>query len=195
MLKNCSRALAQASIAAVFLAGCQAEKITHYKAAKAVEAAAIRDDPSAAIPEPPRPAGGLRWTLPPGWAEGAGDGMRYATLKPSVAGKVEISVVVLPGLAGGEAANVNRWRGQLGLAALDELALAQGREIIRTKAGPFSVYDFSSEGQKKSRMVAGLALLDGSTWFLKLLGDAPAVAAARPGFIHLLEGLHVDQAN
>ena len=90
---------------------------------------------------------------------------------------------------------MNRWRGQLGLAAMDESALARGREIIRTKAGPFAVYDFSSEGEKKSRMVAGLALLDGSTWFLKLLGDAPAVAAARPGFIHLLEGLHVDQAN
>ncbi len=195
MLKHCPSAIAQASLAALFLAGCQPGKITHYQVAKPVETAAVREDPSAAIPNPPRPAGGLRWTLPKGWAEGAGDGMRYATLKPPVAGKVEVSVVVLPGVAGGEAANVNRWRGQLGLAAMDEGSLAKGREIVRTKAGPFSVYDFESGGEKKSRMVAALALLDGSTWFLKLLGDAPAVAAARPDFIHILEGLHVAEAN
>ena len=103
-----------------------------------------------------------------------------------------MSVVVLPGSAGGELANVNRWRGQLGLGAADELALAAARETIRTGAGPLSLYDFSSEGEKRSRMVVGLAVFDGNAWFVKMVGDAGPVGVARTDFIHLLESLHLE---
>jgi len=116
------------------------------------------------VPPPPRPANGLKWTLPKGWTEGAGGGMRYATLKPPVPGKVELSVVVLPGPAGGELNNVNRWRGQIGLLPIDEAALDAARKTVKTKIGPVSVFDFTSEGQTKSRMVTGLiSSADGNT--------------------------------
>ena len=90
----------------------------------------------ASCPPPPRPTGqgALKWALPKGWTETPGSGMRYATLTPPGAGKVEMSVVVLPGAAGGELANVNRWRGQIGLPPLDEAALGsrpEGREEPR----------------------------------------------------------------
>ena len=103
-----------------------------------------RDD----VPLPPSPpsANALKWTLPKGWTDAAGSGMRYATLKPPVPGRVDVSVVVLPGPAGGELANVNRWRGQIGLAPIDHQALAAARTALETKAGVVSVYDFSSEG-------------------------------------------------
>jgi hypothetical protein len=140
----------------------------------------------------PAPASALQWTLPRGWTATLVGGMRYATLKPPVEGRIDVSVVVLPGPAGGELANVNRWRGQLGLGAIDEPALASVRQAVQTKAGPLSVYDFTSEGEKKSRMVAGLAFLEGNSWFVKMIGDAGAVAAARADFIHLLQSLHFD---
>jgi hypothetical protein len=130
-----------------------------------------------------------------GWTESLSGGMRYATIKPAVAGKLDVSVVVLPGPAGGELANVNRWRGQIGLAPVDEATLATLRKTIRTKAGPVSVYDFVSEGQQKSRMLAGLTVAEGNTWFVKMLGDAEPVAAARRDFMHLLESLRFDAAN
>jgi hypothetical protein len=60
---------------------------------------------------------------------------------------------------------------------------------VKTKAGPVAVYDFTSEGTKKSRLVAGLIELEGSTWFVKITGDAEAAAAARPAFLRLLESL------
>ena len=151
--------------------------------------------PAGQLPAPPRPTGtgALKWTLPNGWTETPGSGMRYATLTPPDAGKVELSVVVLPGPAGGELANVNRWRGQIGLPPIDEAALAGARTPVKCKAGTVAVFDFTSLGQIQSRMVTGLlATADGNTWFLKLMGDGDPVGKAKPAFLKLLGSLHLD---
>lgn len=145
------------------------------------------------MPAPPTPKASLKWSLPKGWSELPGGGMRFATFKPPVPGKLEATVVVLPGPAGGELANVNRWRGQIGLPALDEAALAKARTTLKTKAGAMNVYDFTSEGQARSRMVAGyITTPDGNTWFLKLTGDADPVGKAKADFMKLLETLRLD---
>jgi len=151
--------------------------------------------PGAQLPPPPHPTGqgALKWALPKGWTETQGSGMRYATLTPPGEGKVEMSVVVLPGAAGGELNNVNRWRGQIGLPPLDDAGLGQARKAVKSKLGPVSVYDFTSLGETKSRMVTGLlATPDGSTWFFKLMGDADPVGKAKPAFMKYLETLHLD---
>jgi hypothetical protein len=118
--------------------------------------------------------------------------MRYATLKPPVLGKIDGSVVVLPGPAGGELANVNRWRNQIGLPPIDDAALAGARKVIQTKAGPLNVYDFTNGGKDGSRVVAGLTESGGSTWFVKLSGDAGSVGAARDDFMKLLRSLRFE---
>ncbi|HVP67107.1 MAG TPA: hypothetical protein VMT17_07570 [Anaeromyxobacteraceae bacterium] len=153
--------------------------------------------PSAAVPPPSAPSGSaaLRWTLPKGWRESGASAMRYATLQPPVAGKLDVSVVVLPGPAGGELANVNRWRGQIGLPAIDEAALATARRSLGSKAGTIALFDFVSEGQAKSRMVAGILSAGGNSWFVKMVGDAGPVEEARPAFIQLLESLRLGQAD
>lgn len=120
-------------------------------------------------------------------------GMRYATLKAPATGKLDISVVFLPGAAGGELANVNRWRGQIGLGAWDESALGKARTSLKTKAGSVAAYDFTSEGQVKSRMVVGLlTTADGNSWFLKMVGDDAPVAKTKPDFMRFLESLRLD---
>jgi hypothetical protein len=142
---------------------------------------------------PPRPTeGALRWTLPKGWTESVAGGMRYATLKAPGAGKLDVSVVVLPGPAGGELANVNRWRGQIGLGPIDEAALAKARVAVKAKVGEVALYDFTSEGAARSRVVAGLLSVGGNTWFVKMVGDLDPVAAARRDFIRILESLRLD---
>jgi hypothetical protein len=118
--------------------------------------------------------------------------MRFATLRPPVAGRVDASVVVLPGPAGGELANVNRWRNQIGLPPIDDATLGKARTVVKTKAGPLHVYDFTSDGEPKSRVVAGLTSAKGDTWFVKLNGDATAVAAARADFMKLLGSLRFE---
>lgn len=186
--------------------GCGRDEATHYRVPK--ETAVPVGQPSAPagmpppgmgapgeVPTPPHPTGqgALKWTLPKGWTEGTADGMRFATLKPPIQGKVEASVVVLPGTAGGELSNVNRWRGQIGLAPIDELALTAARKAIKSKAGTVSVFDFTSAGQTKSRMVVGLiSTSDGNTWFLKLVGDAEPVGKAEPDFVRFIGSLHLD---
>lgn len=148
------------------------------------------------VPAPPSPGkgGALRWTLPKGWGESMGGQMRFATLAPPVPGKVDASVVVLSGEAGGELANVNRWRSQIGLPPIDGAALASARRTVTTKAGPVSVYDFSSGGDGGSRVVAGLVLAQGDAWFVKLSGDAAPVAAARDDFMKIIGSLRFDES-
>jgi hypothetical protein len=182
-------------LAALAIAGCRREQVTHYRVEKGIETqgATVSAAPagmSGDVAPPPRPEARLAWSLPRGWTEDVSGGMRYATLKPpAAAGKLDVSVVVLPGPAGGELANVNRWRGQIGLPPISEADLPAARKVVLSQAGELAVYDFTSDGQQKSRMVAALAEIEGSTWFLKMAGDAEPVANARPDFLKLLESL------
>jgi hypothetical protein len=153
-------------------------------------------DPSgAAMPNLPPPSAAeegkaLAWDLPKGWSEARAGGMRLATLKPPVPGKIDVSVIVLSGTAGGELANVNRWRGQVGLGQVDEATRMKMRKDVKSKAGTVSLYDFGGEGNAKERMLAGLLLVDGRSWFFKMSGDSEAVAAARTDFVSLLQSMH-----
>ncbi|WP_242346603.1 hypothetical protein [Anaeromyxobacter terrae] len=194
-----------AALATLALAACRGEEIAHYRVPKSSGSAsagsAAASSPmmpaSGQVPAPPSPVAGskLSWTLPARWTETTGGGMRYATLKAPVGGRLDVSVTVLPGEAGGELANVNRWRGQIGLPALDGAALAKARRPLETKAGTVSLYDFTSEGATKSRVVAGLTVVDGNSWFIKMTGDAGAVDAARPDFLRIVESLRRDASN
>jgi hypothetical protein len=190
--------------------GCRRDEVTSYRVAKAVppaEAAPAGDSMGAShrapppppgmagdVPIPPTPSGAeaLKWTLPGGWGQSFPGGMRFATFKVPGAGKIDGSVVTLPGDAGGELANVNRWRGQIGLGPTDAAGLAAARTTVKTRVGPANLYDFTSEGAKRSRLLAATLLVDGSSWFIKLTGDAEPVSAARPAFLKLLESLHRD---
>jgi hypothetical protein len=194
-----------AALAAV--PGCRRDEVTHYRVAKAAPAKPAMATPAAMpagsgamagdVPPPPAVEGGsaLRWTLPKGWSEAVGGGgMRYATLKAPVPGKLDVSVTVLPGPAGGELANVNRWRNQIGLGPLDEAGLAAARRMVKTPAGPVAVYEFQSDGQARARVLAGLTVKDGNTWFVKMTGEDAAVTAAKPAFLTLVESLRFDAA-
>jgi hypothetical protein len=145
-----------------------------------------------AMPSPHQAAGAdtIAWNLPKGWTEARPGGMRIATLKPPAAGKIDVSVIMIPGAAGGELANVNRWRGQIGLPPIDEAARAQMRKEVLSKAGAVSLYEFAGEGAVKQRMIAGLLFVGGQSWFVKLVGDDEPVVASRADFTKLLETLH-----
>jgi len=180
------------------MTACRRDEVTHARVKKeqpfSPTTPASMSGMAGDVPPPPAPGGGdsLQWKLPKGWQESKAGGMRFATLKPPVNGKLDVSVVVLPGTAGGELANVNRWRGQIGLPPVDDAALASARKAVKSRAGTISVYDFTSDGTAKTRMIAGLMVVNGNSWFLKMVGDADAVASARGGFLQLLETLHLE---
>ncbi len=184
---------------------CNREEVARYRVpkAEAVPSAspgamgAMGNAPAGAVPPPPDASttGELRWVLPKGWSESrSGGGMRYATLRPAASGKVEVSVTVFPGPAGGELANVNRWRNQIGLGPVDDAALGRDRKTVRSAAGPVTVFDYTSEGQQKTRLVAGILFAGGNSWFLKLVGDEEPVGSSRADFVRLLESLRLDRS-
>ena len=206
--RRSARSLSALLGAAALLVACQRDEVEHFRVPKtaparmsATPASATGAPPGMAgdVPPPAAPSGAdaLSWKLPKGWTEARTPGsMRYATIAPPASEpKVDVSVVVLPGPAGGELANVNRWRGQIGLPPLDDAALVAERKRVKAAAGEVSLYDFSSEGAKKTRVVAGLTVKGGNTWFVKMSGDADAVASHRSAFVNLLESLRLDAAN
>ncbi len=175
-------------IAAVLLmAACGDESITRARVPKSEEAPASAA--AAHAPVDGMQAPGLRWTLPSGWKETPGTGMRLATWTPPGGIKAEGTVVSLPGDSGGDLANANRWRGQIGLPPTDEAGMAAARTKLSTKAGPVSVYDFTSEGAVKTRLIAAVVRTGDTTWFFKLTGEAAAAESARAGFLTAIKSL------
>jgi hypothetical protein len=200
-LMNIKVSTIQPALALVLLAlACHRDEVSHARVPKeaAAPAAPAMGAPGMgagggggmeAVPAPGAGGPALYWKLPKGWTQEQSGGMRFATLKAPVQGKLDVSVVVLPGPAGGELANVNRWRGQIGLGPVDEGALASARATVKSPAGAVSLFDFTSGGGKKTRMIAGLLFAEGNSWFVKMTGDADAVGSARADFLRLVETL------
>jgi hypothetical protein len=105
----------------------------------------------------------------------------------------EVSVVPLPGLAGGDTANVNRWRGQVGLpaATADELQkLSEGVQVGDQSA---TLYDIAGSDNAK-RILGAIQERDGTTWFFKMTGEARLVEGQKPEFTAFLKSLTFSNA-
>ena len=86
----------------------------------------------------------LQYTLPAGWEKKALSAMRVASFGISQDGKqADISVIPLGGMAGDDLANVNRWRGQVGLGALAETDFPSSRKKSRSATQPADLYDLA----------------------------------------------------
>ena len=87
-------------------------------------------------------------------------------------------------------ANVNRWRGQIGLGPIDQAELSRSRLAVKSQGGTVSLYDYTGEGTKPSRLAAGLLKVGEDSWFFKLMGPAGSVEAALPAFKKFLQSLN-----
>ncbi len=77
------------------------------------------------------------WKLPEGWTQEPGGEMRFATIKIAAGEQtLELSVTPLPmPPTDGMLSNINRWRGQLGLASVDDAGLAKESTIVKFADG------------------------------------------------------------
>ena len=162
------------------LAGCGQGDIRAYRVAK----------------EAPQPdaSPGLTWKLPAGWEEVAPGEMRVASfrIKGQNGKQADVSIVPLPGTAGGEFKNVNRWRGQVGQAPIMEADLAQLAQPVEIAGQPAQLYEQAgkapnSEGE--TRILAAIQLRDEMAWFFKMTGDDSLVTEQKPAFIEFLKSL------
>lgn len=136
---------------------------------------------------PPPAQGEIQWKIPAAWKPLAGSAMRYATFKT---GEAELSVVVLPGDAGGALANVNRWRGQINLGPLDQKALDSFATRVQSPAGTSLSVDFKTDDGRK-RLLGAILSAGDKTWFFKMTGDPSSVGAAKNDFHDFLKSLRL----
>jgi hypothetical protein len=137
--------------------------------------------PTAAGPE-------LTWVAPAQWTAKPGSAMRkgsYAVPGPDGA-MADLSITAFPGDVGGALANVNRWRGQVGLPPLGEADLAGASEAFDHNGLQFTVVDLGSE-QSSRRLLGAIVPFGEGTWFFKLLGPAPVVAEQKAAFLDFLK--------
>jgi hypothetical protein len=174
--------------AIIALCACSREDISVYTVRKEGEAAPIASSAGPAD-APAADAGPLRWSVPKGWREQPASGMRLAAfLAPGGKKPAEVSVVSLPGEAGGDLANVNRWRNQMGLAPIAQRELSAQSRRVSTRAGEVLLVDLKAGGRGT---VAAMLAREGRTWFFKMTGEEAAVAAARGSFESFLGSLRL----
>jgi hypothetical protein len=139
---------------------------------------------------PPQTTSGapIKWTTPEGWTEVPPSSMRYASFSaPGEEGsKIDISVVTFPGDGGSDADNINRWRGQIGLAPIDANAITSEVAPLKTADSTFSTTDIVGD---KTRTIAAWTRRDGRVWFFKATGPSASVEKEKPNFVKFIESV------
>jgi hypothetical protein len=174
-----------AALAVATAAGCEKEGIRAYDVAKS-------DDPIAdsleSTPQPPADMGSMMptepsmenpemappsasdpvWTVPAEWTRSSEQRpMRHATfIVEDPDGQVEVSVSQFPGDVGGMLANVNRWRGQVGLGPVGEADLPS---IVTPFTSPgFEGHTMRLAGEGRTMLAASIFEPSSNrTWFVK----------------------------
>lgn len=138
----------------------------------------------------------VRYTLPQSWKEKPLSPMRLASFNATAPnGKdADVSVVSLPGIAGGDLANVNRWRGQVNLGPIDENTLAKTAEHVQANGHDFLVVDLLSpapkaQQQEKQRILAAILDENERSWFIKMSGEDATVESQKSAFTDFLRSL------
>ena len=178
-------------VALLALTACDQAAVKSYTIPK--EQPVVTSEPAEPNPMRPLPgmaeqaaaAGELQYTVPSGWRQLPASGIRKATLQIEDA---ELSVLVFPGDVGGELANINRWREQIGLAAVEASVLPSITRELTISQHPASYVDLI--GPEKS--IKGAILpFHGRTWFFKLLGPSDSVQANEAGLLEFLDSVQL----
>ena len=137
----------------------------------------------------------LTWKMPEGWTEVPPSEMRVASFK--VTGKdgkqADVSVVPLPGMAGTDSANVNRWRGQVGLPEMTDDELQKAAENVEAGGQSAQLYDIAGQNPasgETSRILGVIQHRDDTAWFYKMTGNSDLVEQQKPAFIEFLKSLN-----
>ena len=160
--------------------------------------AALPPDHPDISPTPPTTAriasgeGRPQWTVPAGWKEVPGG--QFLVAKFVVSGEAgaqaAVNVSSSGGDGGGLAANVNRWRKQLGLNELSANEIAKAAKSIETASGNASVVEMSGTDARSSQpasLVGATTTQSGQTWFYKLMGDAKVVESQKEAFTKFVQ--------
>jgi len=141
-------------------------------------------------PVPTASGAELTWTAPSEWKAKAATAMRKGTytISGDAGASAELAITAFPGDVGGTVANVNRWRGQLGLSPLPDADVSTGLTQVEAHGLTATVVDFANPAASPPQRIVGAMIpFGGATWFFKLMGPEAIVAGAKPAFLKLLQ--------
>ncbi|MBO6513374.1 MAG: hypothetical protein JJ974_05360 [Phycisphaerales bacterium] len=128
----------------------------------------------------------VEWIAPETWTRQEASGsMRIATYQSE--NGIEIAVTAFPGDVGGLLANINRWRGQIGLPPTDEEGMIDDIQITDSKR--VIVVDIPAED---TRLIGTLINVgDGKTWFAKAIGATAELELIKADIVQFSESFHI----
>ena len=134
------------------------------------------------------------WEVPSGWKEVPGGQFLVAkfALTGAANAQAAVNVSMSSGDGGGLLANVNRWRGQLGLAPTTEADLAKEAQSLDLPGGKATLADITGQNAstgQATRLLAAVVPQSGKTWFYKLMGDAQVVQAEKEAFLKFVQAV------
>jgi hypothetical protein len=131
------------------------------------------------------------WQVPSDWQEVSGGQFLIAKFLLKSAGDASAAVNVSrsPGNGGGLAANVNRWRGQLGLPPTGENSTSPV-EIAGATASLVDLSGTNAQTGQPTRLIGIIVTQADHTWFYKLMGDTGVVGNQKDTFVKFVQGVN-----
>lgn len=190
-------ALLSLALLTLMLTGCKKKEEVRFYQAPKDEPSPLTANPALPPAQPPAAGSKPAWQKPEGWTEKPASAMRLASFSSAEKDgeSADISVVTLGGPAGGALANVNRWRGQIGLPEVDEAGLATQLTDMQIDGKAARIIDMAGteppEGKTKpQRTIVAMVEVAGQTWFFKMSGEDSVVAAEKPALLAFLNSVH-----
>lgn len=133
----------------------------------------------------------LAWTAPAHWQEKAPGSIRKGSYAvPGEGGAIgDLSITAFPGDTGGLHANVNRWRGQIGLGPVSNAEVESGIEHIDMNGLHADFVDLT--GPNGIRLLGAIVPHQQETWFFKLTGPAVLLGKERVAFREFINTIKV----
>jgi hypothetical protein len=139
------------------------------------------------------------WTIPADWKSLPPSEFLLAEFSIEKDGaNADVNVAELNGEGGGLAANINRWRAQLGLPTADETDFSKSISTLAISGGNATLVDLSgtnSKTGKPARLIGAVIPQNGRTWFYKLMGDPNVVAQQKDAFIKFVQSAKYPDAH
>jgi hypothetical protein len=141
----------------------------------------------------PATEGRPAWEAPSDWKEIPGGQFLVAKFTiPGEGAPTAVNVSMSAGTGGGLAANVNRWRQQLGLAELSDSEVEQLGISVEIPGGKATFVEMSGTDVRSgqpARLVGAMVPRTGETWFYKLMGDSKLVTAQKEAFTKFVQSV------
>lgn len=180
--------------AALLLPGCDSEEIRSYTAPPdpphdEVDFFALAEG----RPGTPHQAEGqVTWDVPANWVESDAPPPLLAAWTADAGDEVRITVSRLAGEGGGTLPNINRWRGQLGLAPVTRIE-DQPMIPIDIDGNPAAVVDLVGDTSRTAAVLYP-RVDQNATWFFKMTGSPSAVGDQLEAFTTFARSVRFEES-